>query len=316
METKNEISVELGALSEPVSRISRQTPYGVPAGYFDRFPALVMGRITAKSSTFQVPEGYFDQFAGSVLARIGKGVANPGVALDGGASESVEEELARLSVTMSRISRNTPYEAPEGYFEELAPVLSVLRDAPTYQVPEGYFEELSPVLSVLRNRSTYQAPAGYFTEFASTVLLTVAQPAATAKIVPIEHRESLRREYSSMHIESVRGNGGNVLKGHWWKFSSAAAIAACLLLIFSWPQVGNRIGSGGLAVADLGNVSDNEIQAYLDDEHSILAEPVSTSTATLDMNEGEVKNLLGEVSDDDLQQYMEEHGKADDIATN
>jgi hypothetical protein len=299
METKNEISVELGALSELVNTISRQTPYGVPAGYFDRFPTLVMGRITAKSSTFQIPEGYFDQFAGSVLARIGKSIA-----FGGGASESVEEELARLSATISRISRNTPYKAPEGYFEELAPVLSVLRDAPTYQLPEGYFEELSPVLSILRNRSTYQAPAGYFTEFASTVLETVTQPAPTAKVVPIEHHES------------VRGNGGKVLKGHWWKFSSAAAIAACLLLIFSWPQIGNRIGSGGLPVADLGNVSDNEIQTYLDDEHSILAEPVSTSTATLDMNEGEVKNLLGEVSDDDLKQYMEEHGKADDIATN
>lgn len=315
METKNEISVELDALSEPVSRISRQTPYGVPVGYFDQFPTLLMGRITAKSSTFQVPEGYFDRFAGSVLARIGKGVANPGVAnpgvaLGGDTSESVEAELARLSVTLSRITRNTPYEAPEGYFEELAPVLCVLRDAPTYHVPEGYFEDLSPVLSVLRNRSTYQAPAGYFTEFASTVLKIVAQPAATAKVVPIEHRASMRSEYK------MRGDGGKVLKGHWWKFSSAAAIAACLLLIFSWPQVGNQIGSGGLAVADLRNISDNEIQAYLDDEHSILAEPVSTSTATLDLNEGDVKNLLGEVSDDDLQQYMEEHGKADDIATN
>ena len=273
METKNEISVELSALSEPVSKIGRLSPYGVPPGYFDRFPALVLARITARSSTFQVPKGYFDDFAGSVLARI--------------KSESVDDELARLSVTVSRIGRRTPYEAPGGYFEELSPVLSVLRD-----------------------RSTYQAPAGYFTELAPAMMETVAQPAATAKIIPMEHREL------SVHSEPLHGTGGKVLKGHWWKFSSAAAVAACLLLIFSWPQVGNQAGSGGLNMADLRNVSDNEIQTYLDDEHSILAEPVSTSTATLDLNEGDVKNLLGEVSDDDLQQYMEEHGKADDMATN
>ncbi len=44
--------------------------------------------------------------------------------------------------------------------------------------------------------------------------------------------------------------------------------------------------------------------------------PSNNSTATLDMNEGDVKSLLGDVSDSDLQQYMEEHGKADDLATN
>ena len=44
--------------------------------------------------------------------------------------------------------------------------------------------------------------------------------------------------------------------------------------------------------------------------------PSNTSTATLEMNEGDVKSLLGEVSDSDLQQYMEEHGKAEDLATN
>ena len=66
----------------------------------------------------------------------------------------------------------------------------------------------------------------------------------------------------------------------------------------------------------LQKVSDGEMQAYLDDQRTLLADAGGTSTATLDMNEGEVKSVLGEVSDNDLQQYMEEHGKADDLATN
>jgi hypothetical protein len=306
MEERNEISVELSALSALVGGISRQTPYGVPAGYFDQFPALLMSRIAGSESlstlpaagilpaaaatspetpTFQVPDGYFDGFAAQVLTRIKAG--------------SVGEEA--LPPIFSRISRVTPYQVPEGYFEELSPVLAVLRDKPAYAVPQGYFDELSPVLTVAHDRSTYQVPEGYFAELPERILEKVTVPVTAGKVIP------MRRE------------GGKVLKGHWWKYSSVAAIAACLLLIFSWPQADTKHTEGAMTLdvaQALQKVSDKEMQAYLDDQHSILAEPVNTSTATLEMNEGDVKSLLGEVSDDDLQQYMEEHGKADDLATN
>ena len=278
--------MELRALSELVSGISRQTPYEVPVGYFDRLPPLVISRI---GGTFQVPDGYFEGFAARILARIKTG------------GESVGTELARLSATVSGISRETPYRLPEGYFDELSPILAVLRDKPAYAVPQNYFDELSPVLTVARDRSTYQVPEGYFAKLPEEILDKVGQPVATTRIVP------MGRE------------GGKVLKGHWWKYSSAAAIAACLLLIFSWPQVSTNIGESGRTAdvtPELQKVSDQEMQTYLDDQHAILAEPVNNSTATLDMNEGDVKSLLGEVSDSDLQQYMEEHGKANDLATN
>jgi hypothetical protein len=271
MEERNEISVELRALSELVSGISRQTPYEVPVGYFEQLPPFVMSRIAGKNTTFKAPDGYFDGFAAQVLARIKAG------------GERVGEELARLSATVSGISREMPYRLPEGYFDELSPLLTVARHQPTYQVVEGYFTGLP-----------------------ERMLEKVAAPVTAAKVIPMDS-ESMRRE------------GGKVLKGHWWKYSSVGAIAACLLLIFNWPQVGTKSGEGAMtfnAPQALQHVSDQEMQTYLDDQHTILAEPANNSTATLDMNEGEVKSLLGEVSDDDLQQYMEEHGKADDLATN
>jgi hypothetical protein len=277
MDERNEISVELRALSELVSGISRQTPYEVPVGYFQQLPPVVMSRVAGKNTTFRAPEGYFDGFAAQVLARIKTG------------GESVGEELARLSATVSGISREMPYRLPEGYFDELS-----------------YFEELSPLLTVALHQPTYQVPEGYFAGLPERILEKVTAPVTAARVIPMD-RDQMRRE------------GGKVLKGHWWKYSSVGAIAACLLLIFSWPQVGTKSGEGGMTFnmpQALQNVSDQEMQTYLDDQHTILAEPVNNSTATLDMNEGEVKSLLGEVSDDDLQQYMEEHGKADDLATN
>jgi hypothetical protein len=268
MEPRNEISVELSALSAVVSGISRQTPYGVPVEYFEQFPTVLMSRISSRSSTFQVPEGYFDGLAAQVLSRIKAG-------------QVAEDELPPI---FRQISRITPYQIPEGYFDELSPLLAVLRDTPTYTVPQGYFAEL---------------PERIFDK----VVPNVIRPVTAAKVIPMERAAT----------------GGKVLKGHWWKYSSVAAIAACFLLIFGWPQVDNKVMEGARTpdiTKALQHVSDKEMQAYLDDQHAILAEPVTNSTATLSMNEGEVKSLLGDVSDNDLQQYLEEHGKADDLATN
>jgi hypothetical protein len=292
MDVKNEISVELRSLSALVSGISRQTPYGAPEGYFDQLPTQVLSRIAAKSSTFSVPNGYFDGFASQVLARIKAGAGNNGPARPELASglvmgEGVAEELARISAVVSRISREIPYRLPEGYFEELSPVLTILRGRLTYQAPAGYFEQLE-------------------TELSAKAMQPSAKPAravaAEAKIVPFAGREK-------------------VLKGHWWKYSSVGAIAACLILVFSWPQLHTDVMSTSEVrqpdlAQSLHRVSDQEMQTYLDDQNSILAEPVTNTTATLDMNEGDVKSFLADVPDGELQQYMEEHGRATDIATN
>jgi hypothetical protein len=290
MDVRNEISVELGSLSDLVSGISRQTPYEAPDGYFDQVPVQVLARIAAKSSTFGVPSGYFDGFAAQVLARVKAGAGNngsirpelaPGLFME----EGVEEELARLSAVVSRISREMPYRLPEGYFEEISPVLTLLRGRLTYQAPAGYFEQLESELS-------------------AKAIQTSAKPersiASEAKVVPFGHREK-------------------VLKGNWWKYSSVGAVAACLILVFSWPQLHTDVmhtSEVHQLAPDLAQVSDQEMQAYLDDQNSILAEPVTNTTATLDMNESDVKSLLGDVPDGELQQYMEEHGRATDIATN
>jgi hypothetical protein len=306
MQERNEISLELSTLSELVSGIGRKTPYGVPAGYFDQLPDLVMSRVTSDSmilpaagtilspggSTFRVPEGYFDGFASSVLSRIKAGASTPMSSM----GEGVEEELARLSVVVSGISRKTPY-----------------------ALPDGYFEEQSPILTVANDRSTYQAPAGYFAGLPERILEKVIEPALAGKVIRMDSPAANSRE-------ERRNESGKVLKGSWWKYSAAASIAACLLLIFSWPSVDTRTNNGSVVIETthgLEKLSDQEILAYLDDQHDALNVSAVNSTAaldpgaaSLDINEGDVKSLLGEVSDNDLQQYMEEHGKADDLATN
>src|SRR5258708_6965124 len=127
MNVKNDISEELRSLSELVATISRQTPYRVADDYFTDFSTRMLLRIKTqhKPLAFNVPDGYFEGFAEGVLARIKAGTnknsgTGPAQPLS---TEGVEGELAALS-----------------------PLLAQLRPIKTYQLPEGYFDELSPIL--------------------------------------------------------------------------------------------------------------------------------------------------------------------------
>jgi hypothetical protein len=308
MQAKNDISDELRSLSALVEGIGRQVPYGLPEGYFEGLPLMILNRIEeaklasnlSKSLTFSVPEGYFDDFASRVLGRINL-MSSPASSPALSMGEGVGEELARISSVVSRIGRVNPYQLPEGYFEEVSPILSVLKDKATYIAPGGYFDYLPAA-------ATEKAVNKVFVEISHEI----SGDNAGAKIVPI-------------------GSRGKLVKGHWWKIAGAAA-AACVILVFSWPQLhtgmtktneGQQTAQVELAQGlssrlsqGLHKVSDQDIENYLEDANSIQTEAVTNSTATLDMDDSDVKSLLGNVPDNELQQYMEEHGRANDIATN
>jgi len=301
MQAKNEILEELRSLSTVIDKISRQTPYGLPEGYFNDFPDFMMRRLmggplsaaigpsgpipSPSPAPFQVPEGYFEGFAGGVLARIkaGQGArAYSGEPAATGLSEAAEE-LSLLSPLLSGISRKAPYQVPEGYFEELSPILAGLRQRPVYTVPEGYFEELAGEI------------AARIAQEGHDPIKTI--PAAPARVIPIGRR------------------------GAWWRYSAAAVVAG-LVLTIGWLRLHNTSGRKGAPVDvahSLYTVSDQEIQNYLDNHNNTpLAEPDSiiNSTATLNVDENDVKSLLGDIPDGELKQYLEEHGGTKDVATN
>jgi len=123
-------------------------------------------------------------------------------------SHEILNELEQLSMVVAGISRQMPYEAPEGYFSEFPRKMLTLleQDAlekapspdwgkgPAMSVPEGYFEGFaskmmdkiraqasqptqatdpdSPLLTRIGKNMPYQVPEGYFeTSIPSTVLM-------------------------------------------------------------------------------------------------------------------------------------------------
>jgi hypothetical protein len=307
MQAKNEILEELRLLSAVVDKISRETPYGVPAGYFDDFPAFMLSltseagterpffaKLPDKSLTFSVPAGYFEGFAQGLLDKIKaeeSKVLQPGLARP----EGSKEEIAQLSPLLAGISRKTPYQAPADYFEELSPGSPILLSR----------------LAEVREKPLYTVPAGYFTGLAAAIL---------SKVDAHDERRAPAPVISAPIISLDRGSLMILRQRSWWKYSAAAVVAG-LIFTIGWLRLhtgSNHSAPGANIAHNLFIISDQDLQSYLDDhnEQSLTsAEPVN-SAATLDITDSDVKSLLGDVPDGELKSYMEEHGGANDIATN
>ena len=284
MYARNEISEELKLLSTIVSGISRETPYQAPADYFNAFPARTLNML---GLTGEVPS-----FANSIDKPLTFSV--PEGYFDGFAENLLNRikditptgELARLSPLLNGISRNLPYLVPANYFEQLSPImapLASLRDKPLYAVPETYFDGLAGEIIAKLNLAEKKEPA---------------------RVISLDRSVNPKKRS---------------LQPSWLKYSVAAAIAG-LIITFGWlrlhnPSGGHQTQSTELA-NNLGTVSDQDLQTYAENNSDQATTESMNSTATLDINDSDVKSLLGDVPDDVLKQYMEEHGGAVDIATN
>lgn len=333
MNVKNDISEELRLLSAVVAAISRQIPYEVPEGYFLALPVQVLQQVSGrqvrgegdhKSLAFSVPEGYFDGFAAQVLNKIkageilgvaggnirgALGVAGENVGgYPGVAGENVggfgEDPYSSI---LAEVGRKTPYSVPEGYFEAQAPLLTVVRGNNPYTVPAEYFEGQAPLLAIARD-NPYTVPAGYFDEQATAgrvaAAMNNAAEAGGAKVIGI-----------------------GVRRMNWLKYAAAAVVAGFIVTVGSL-----RIHTARdkqvvpIDIArTMSTVSDQELQNFLTVQGASFEQPVSTaSTSDVPVSgvsamvgsDNDLKTLLGNVPDGELKQYMEEHGGADDIATN
>jgi hypothetical protein len=298
MNVRNDISEELRSLSELVATISRETPYRVADGYFTDLAERILLRVKTQHRplAFKVPEGYFEGFAEGVLARIKAGAAKGsggGPTGPGG----TDEGLARADRDLAG-SPGQGLSPVDRELAELSPLLAQLRALPTYRLPEGYFDELSPLLTIAKELNPYTVPVEYFQQLPAAIgekLVTPRKEPAPARVVPFGRRRT-----------------------QLWKYSAAAVVAG---LIFSIGWLRLHVSGGGDSAtsaditASVRKISDQDLQRFLADQDTTLAQP-STNLVNQDFTENDIKSLLGEVPDGELKQYMEEHGGANDIATN
>lgn len=130
MRPYNHIEAELKDLDSGLPYVPGM-PYDVPAGYFDRLPALMLLRVKQLDSTM------------------------------GG-------ELGHLSALLASLPKKVPFTAPSNYFADLIPVaLSVVHSADQSAADE--LAAISPLLGSLNKQVPYAVPAGYFEKQITTV---------------------------------------------------------------------------------------------------------------------------------------------------
>lgn len=258
----------------------------------------------SRDPVFKAPDGYFDNFAEILLNRI---KAGPATETGQTPENNSREELASLSPLLSGIAKKTTFQAPEGYFSELA--AGIVSGVKAIEFVNDELEEPASLLAGLKDKQTYQAPEGYFDLLAVTILkkakLTGAGQEQDASKPPANRPSSV--VLGSAQTISIKRNKSK----SWIRYAAAAAVTG-LILVAGWPILHK---TGGTVTPDiqksLAKVSDQEILNYIDNQTitNPQAETMTNgSTATLDINESDIKTMMGDVPDDELKQYLEEHG--------
>ncbi len=222
----------------------------------------------------------------------------------------INNELNELNSQLPSDQKGTPFGVPDGYFEGLAgSIMSKIRDSQSeasaeisqlspmlagisrqmpYDLPENYFEEAietlpaitwdeeSLVLSFVDKTHPYQVPTGYFEQLPEQILEKIAD--RKTKVVPMFQRK-------------------------WMRLAVAAMIAGIITLSgISYFNRGTNVKISNDPVAvEIEKASTEELNAFIKTSSASLLDDKSTV-----QNTTEVKQLLKDVSDTELEAFLDQ----------
>ena len=248
-----------------------------------------------------VPGGYFESLTDEILLKV---------------KDDQKSEILTL------VEKGTPYQAPEGYFQQfpatilqrlkaaeeensdkelelLSPLLGGLKKNNPFQVPQGYFDEfsgnavagakaiefvneelenLSPLMRALKEKQLYETPAEYFDAFPAAMLTKAKESGSQAKVISL----------------------GSIQR--YMRYAAAAAVIG-FIAVSAWLYT-NRSTIGSLKEPELHQFSDTELQHFVESESTIISEPFTASSEVL--TEEDIKDLFADISDEELQKYIDE----------
>lgn len=240
--------------------------------------SLQSGLPVTNGRPFSVPEDYFEGLASSVLAKVKASDA------------SAQSELAEISPLLAGISKVMPYSVPLFYFEQNAELIP------------GFSEE--PQLSFLGSvgkELPYKIPQGYFDALPEQVMAKVTQP--TVKVVPLFARKWMRMAAAAVV-------GGALFVGGFQYFNDR-------------PQTNlanNTVDSTKTLVAQNAPAIEQEIKKTSTKELKDFIQTVSINAKvpkvqTTSSDKQDVKELLKDVSDTEMETFLSALPTADDDLT-
>ncbi|MCF1716258.1 hypothetical protein L0U88_16570 [Flavihumibacter sp. RY-1] len=231
--------------------------------------------------------------------------------------QNIENELWELAPALIGKQSLHSYDVPVGFFEQfpqrmlqlvkqdeakeeievISPLLAGLSKKMPFTVPEGYFE-LSPAspLNTIGTEIPYTVPAGYFEELPQRMLSKV---------------QAGNNIGNATHTAPSSSGAKVISLGRSWIRYAAAAVVTAVIALAGWLYFRPASDSLGVNPAFVKQL-DKEIREISDEEILEFTNPTSTiyyGTAVLtpgELSGSEVHDLLGDVSDEALQQYLQE----------
>lgn len=205
--------------------------------------------------------------------------------------KEIEAELSGIAPILGKSGITVqPYRVPVGYFEHFAESLLV-KIRSEADDPDAEIQAISPLLAGLNRKTPYQVPDGYFDEFRVQKEKQEAFPAV--EIIATEPAK-MKPAVKAIPLHSVRP---------YLKYAAAAVITG-IIAGAAFLTLHNKNSPDPLN--SLNGVSDQEMASYLEnqDVHWVPGTSASTPTATAEFNDAEISELLGNVSDAELEQYL------------
>jgi hypothetical protein len=204
----------------------------------------------------------------------------------------IETELSGIAPILGKNGITAqPYRVPPGYFEHFAEAL-LLKIRGEEESPEAELRAISPLLASLDRRTPYRVPDHYFNEFRAG-----KEGSETGNTAPVKEVSS----ESTLEIPALK----TVPLRSFNRFLRYAAAALIIGAIATGAFFALHKSSPDPLIA-LTSVSDQEMANYLEnhDVHWVPGTSPGTPTASVDFDDTEISELLSNVSDAELEQYI------------
>jgi hypothetical protein len=192
----------------------------------------------------------------------------------------IKEELELICPAVANLPNTTPFNVPEGYFEQLTP--KILKSVSQKIENQNIESEISPLLQSLRYQNSYQIPEEYFKHFEVTV------PVENPKIVAMFTWK------------------------RWVGYAAAACFAGWMIGLLFWNDNKNTVQDLALEKVAIENqsLSTETIQTYLHEADQLAysempgSDFTSGSELLVDMTPQIISAMLKEIPENDISSFI------------
>lgn len=234
-------------------------------------------------------------------------------------NDPIHNELAEISQTVGAVPKVVPYQIPPGYFEALpAKILAKLKSEQVSEI-DAELESLSPLLKGISKKMPFSVPPGYFNDLSKSVEDVIAEDitlsttlAQLKSVNPYRVPEGYFEALPDGLVKQIVGKKTAKIveinrNRRWLNIAVAALIAGVVasgaFLFLNKPSGGPIVS---LTNESIERISDNDIIQYLEQE----TPSVDYQTASVDMDDEAIKDMFADISDQELQQYIDQYGSS------